>query len=186
MSVERGEGRKEVAVFQRVFAFGLLGVLPVFGATSLTDEGKPRKAAALGAQTRVPTYEEAKAYGLTTLVGCRNGQYVKTVDKGGSAEKAGLKEGDIILALDKNRLFSRDDLADFLRVSKPGSKVEVLVKRAGTFKEETVFLTFDAGAELSDKSVAWQYAGPGQLDVALAAAKKEKKLVLLGLSGADT
>jgi predicted metalloprotease with PDZ domain len=169
-----------------VFAFGLLGVLSVLGGTPLADEAKPKRAAALGAQTRVPTDEEAKAYGLTTLVGCRNGQYLKTVEKGGPAEKAGLKEGDIILALDKNLLFSRDDLADFLRVSKPGSKVEVLVKRAGTFKEEKVSLTLDPGAELSDKGVTWQYAGPGQLAAALAAAKKENKLVLLGLSGADT
>lgn len=46
--------------------------------------------------------------------------------------------------------------------SQPGARVKVLVKRAGTYKEETVTVTLGA-----NKVEDWQYAG-------------------VGLSGADT
>jgi predicted metalloprotease with PDZ domain len=187
----RRKSGKEVSVFKRVFALGVLGVLPVLGSgcpccLSRKDEVKP-KMAALGAETRIPTGDEAKAYGLSKQkVGCTNGQYVKVVEKGGPADKAGLKEGDVLLSLNSNKLYSKDDLADFLRVTKPGAKIEAHVRRAGTFKEEKVTLTLGTGPEVSGKGIIWQHAGLGQLDSALAAAKDEKKLLLVGLSGADT
>jgi serine protease Do len=143
--------------------------------------------ASLGAETRNCTQEDAKAYGLgRQKVGCINGQYVKAVDKDGPADKAGLKEGDVILSLDSNRLYSRDDLLDFLGVTKAEAKVEVLVKRAGTFKEEKVSFTLSTAPGPSGKGIVWQYSGLGQLDAALAIAKKEGKPVVVGLSGADT
>jgi len=178
-------------VFKRVLTLSVIGALPVLGSgcpccSSRADEAKP-KTAAIGAETRIPTGEEAKAYALgKQKVGCTNGQYVKAVEKGGPADKAGLKEGDVLLSLDSNKLYSKDDLADFLRVTKPGTKVEVLVKRAGTFKEEKVTVTLGTGPDPSGKGIMWQYAGLGHLDSALAAAKNDKKLLLVGLSGADT
>jgi serine protease Do len=153
----------------------------------VAGQARGAEAAALGADTRVPTAEEAKTYQLGKLVGKVQGQYVSGVDKGGPAEKAGLKAGDVLLVLDANKVFSRDDLEDFLRVSQPGAQVKVLVKRAGTYKEGTVTVTLGANkVEDKDKHFTWQYAGLGQLDAALAAAKKDGKLVLVGLSGADT
>jgi C-terminal processing protease CtpA/Prc len=153
----------------------------------LAEERTAAKGATLGAQTRVPTADEAKTYQLDKLVGRTQGQYVRSVEKGGPAEKAGLEVGDVLVALDANKVFSRDDIEDFLRVSQPDSKVKVLVKRAGSFKEETVTVTLGATTiEDNDKHFTWQYAGLGQLDAALAAAKKQGKLVLVGLSGADT
>ncbi len=50
-------------------------------------------------------------------------------------------------------------------------------------------MTVSLGAnkvENKDKQFTWQYAGVGQLNAALAAAKKDGKLVLVGLSGAET
>jgi S1-C subfamily serine protease len=153
---------------------------------SLADEAKPKRRASLGAETRTLTADEAKAYGVTRLVGCRNGLFFKAVEKGGPADKAGLGEGDVLLALDANKLFSRDDLADFLRVSEPGTEVVALVKRAPTFKEEKVAVRLGAGPEVRGKGITWQYAGLSQLDSALATAKKNKSLLLIGLSGSDT
>ncbi len=179
-------------MLQRVLAFALLGALPVFVCgcpCCLLVAGQVRGAdvATFGAETRVPTAEQAKTYQLGKLVGKVQGQYVAAVDKGGPAEKAGLKVGDVVLALEANKLFSRDDIEDFLRVVQPGSKVKVVVKRAGTYKEETVTIALGA-TEVEDKGkhLTWQYAGVGQLDAALAADKKNRKLVLVGLSGADT
>jgi len=100
---------------------------------------------------------------------------------------ATLAASDVLLILDANKVFSRDDIEDFLRVSQPGAQVKVLVKRAGTYKEETVTVTLGAKkVEDKDKHFAWQFAGLGQLDAAQAAAKKDGKLVFVGLSGSDT
>jgi predicted metalloprotease with PDZ domain len=171
--------------------FGLLGVLPALGSTfpycsARADEARSKKTAALGAETRAPTASEVEAYQLPRLSGKALGQYVSAVAKDGPAERAGLKVGDVLSALDANQIFSRDDLEDFLRVSEPGAKVQALVKRAGTFKEEKVTVTLGAGREAPTKGLTWRYAGLGQFDAALAAAKREGKFVLVGLSGADT
>jgi S1-C subfamily serine protease len=168
-----------------------LGAVPIFGSgcpcgTSRADDAKP-KMSSLGVETRNCADHDAKTYGLgKQKVGCINGQFVKSVEKDGPADKAGLKEGDVILALDSNKLYSRDDLRDFLSVSKAEAKVDALVKRAGTFKEEKVSLTLGTASGPSAKGITWQRAGLGQIDAALAAAKKEGKPVLVGLSGADT
>jgi membrane-associated protease RseP (regulator of RpoE activity) len=178
-------------MFGRVFPIAFLAAVPIFGSgcpccTSRADDAKP-KMASLSAETRNPTDEEAKTYSLgKQKVGCINGQYVKAVEKGGPADTAGLKEGDVILSLDSNRLYSRDDLLDFLRVAKPEAKVEALVKRAGTFTEQKMPLTLGSGPVVSGKGLIWEHAGLGQLDAALSAAKKDSKRVLVGLSGADT
>jgi serine protease Do len=177
-------------MFRRVFAVAFLGAVPVLGSypccTSRADDAKP-KMASIGAETRNCAEEEAKAYGLGKhKVGCINGQYVKAVEKDGPADKAGLKEGDIILSLDSNKLYSRDDLRDFLSVTKADTRVDVLVKRAGTFKEEKLSFKLGTAPEPSVKGMVWQHSGLRQLDAVLAAAKKGGKPVLVGLSGADT
>jgi S1-C subfamily serine protease len=153
----------------------------------VAGQDRGAEVASLGADTRVPSAEETKTFQLGKLVGKVQGQYVRSVDKDGPADKAGLKPGDVLLVLDANKVFSRDDIEDFLRVSQPGAQVKVLVKRAGTYKEETVTVTLGKkNVDDKDMNFAWQFAGLGQLDPATAAAKKDGKLVLVGLSGADT
>jgi membrane-associated protease RseP (regulator of RpoE activity) len=133
----------------RVFAIALFGAVPILGSgcpccSSAADETKTVQRAALGAETRVPTGDEAKAYQLDKLVGKIQGQYIIAVEKDGPAAKAGLKAGDVLLALDANKVFSRDEIDDLLRVSTPGSKVKALVKRADTHKEENVTVALGA------------------------------------------
>jgi predicted metalloprotease with PDZ domain len=181
---------RRIEVFKRVLAFEAFAVLLAMCGTrpccsSLADEPKPRMAA-LGADSRIPTAEEIKAYGLNRLVECANGQYVTTIHKGATAEKAGIREGDVLLSLNANKLYSGDDLQDFLRVMRPGTIIEARVKRAGNFKQENVTLTLGTGWEKLGQGIVWQYAGPGQLDSAIAAAKNEGRFLLVGLSGADT
>jgi len=175
-------------MLQRMYTVALLGVLFMLAAycpcSLAADEAKT---ATLGADTRVPTADEARRYQLAKLVGRVQGQYVSTVETGGPAAEAGLKAGDLLLALDANKLYSRDDIEDFLRVSLPGAKANVLVKRIGTFKEESIPVTLgEAKAAGDNKQFTWQYAGLGQLDAALGTAKKNGKLLLVGLSGAET
>lgn len=179
-------------MFGRLSFMCLLGLAPIVGGScacrsSAADETKTVKKATLGAETRVPSADDVKLYQLIRLVGKVQGQCVTAMDKSGPAAKAGLKAGDILLALDANRIFSRDDIEDFLRVSQPGAKVQAVVKRAGTFKEELIGVTLgETKVASANQQFTWQYAGLGQLDAALAAANKHRRLVLVGLSGADT
>jgi serine protease Do len=53
------------------------------------------------------------------------GAEIKTVTKESSAEKAGLKKGDIITKIDDKKIENPDDLSAAIREHKPGDKVSV-------------------------------------------------------------
>jgi S1-C subfamily serine protease len=166
-----------------VFAAALTRFLPA-------EDPKPEKvpqAAVLGAGTRAPDASEKAAFKLgDPLAGRVNGQIVDEVTKDGPAAAAGIVAGDAILALDANRLYSNDDLQDFVRAAKPGQKVKVLLRRGESKQEETVEVVLGSAPAPKEAHIEWTFAGPAQLDAALALAKKEGKKVLVGLSGAET
>lgn len=145
------------------------------------------KVATLGASTRAPTKAEVEALGLKFEVRAK-GQVVVEVTKDGAASKAGLVAGDAVVKFEKVEVFSQDDIADFLRASSPGQKVEATVVRAGSRKEEVLLIALGSVDVEAPKSAGlqWQYTSFANLDAALAKAKEEKKLVLVGLSGAET
>lgn len=145
------------------------------------------KVATLGVSTRAPTKEEVKNLGLTFEVRAR-GQIVSKLVKDGAATKAGLMVGDVLVRLGNVEVFSQDDIADVLRVSAPGQKLEASVLRAKTGKEETVEVALGTIEIKAPKQppLAWDFASLANLDAAVANAKKDKKLVLVGLSGAET
>ncbi len=153
----------------------------------VSQDGRPIVVASLGVVTRPATAAEAKEQGLKADK-CVRGQVVTEVAKEGSAVAAGIEPGDVLIQLGKVDLFSGDDLADFLRVSRPGQKVEALLRRAKSAKEETLTITLGSVAIEAPKepALAWQFASLAQLDEALAKAKQENRLVLVGLSGAET
>lgn len=138
----------------------------------------------LGVQTRQPTAAEAKDHDLPKGVRVQ-GQWIVSVAKDGPAARAGLSPGDVILKLDDNRIYSRDALDDFLRVTESGTAVKALVKRTATGKEETIAVTLGERAS-TRRGIAWDFASLEQLDAALARAKKSGKKVLVGISGAET
>jgi len=150
----------------------------------LPQDSTPRKEASLGLETRAPTKAEAKEYSLPGGVKVQ-GQLVESLGAGSPAEKAGIGKGDVILKLNENKIYSRDAFEDFLRVTKPGTEVKILVKRAKTYKEEELKVTLGE-RESKERRISWQYASLEQLDAALAQAKKDGKKVLVGISGAET
>lgn len=158
-----------------------------FGLVVVAEEPPAEKHAVLGAASRSPSKDETKALGLGNAIAGRvNGQVVTEVEKGGPAESAGLKAGDALLALGDNLVYSRDDVDDFLRAAAPGAEVKVRVMRAESKKEETLTVTLGSEKGGAFTGIRWDFAGPGQLDEALAAAKKDGKKVLVGISGAET
>lgn len=69
-----------------------------------------------------------------------DGMYVNEVVKGGGAEAAGLKKGDIIKQVNGQIVINSADLQEQIGRLSPGDKVKLLVKRDGKEKEFTVTL----------------------------------------------
>ncbi len=69
-----------------------------------------------------------------------NGLYVQDVAKGGGAEAAGIKAGDIIKKIDDRTIYSSSDLQEKVARLRPGDKVKLTYKRDGKEKEVTVTL----------------------------------------------
>jgi serine protease Do len=68
------------------------------------------------------------------------GVLIKTVTKGSSAEKAGLKEQDIITKLGDKKITSPEELADAVKSYKPGDEVTINYLRNGKKKAAKVVL----------------------------------------------
>lgn len=165
-----------------------IAALALLACAAFADEPKPEpEAATLGLGSRAASKEEQSAFKLGDAIAGRvNGVVAEDVAADGAAAKAGIGKGDAVLAVDGNRLYSDDDLQDFVRAAKPGQKVKAVVRRAESKKEETVEVTLGAGKAAAATGISWQFAGPAQLDAALALAKKDGKKVLIGISGAET
>ncbi len=162
-------------------------VILVLSATATAQEknqaARPKEAV-LGAGTRAPAPEETREYSLPVATRAQ-GQVVESLEAGAPAEKAGIAKGDVILAFNGSKLYSRDALEDLIRAAKPGSEVRALLKRARTYREEEVTVKLGERAGTRE-GILWGHAGIEHLDAALDQARKEGKPVLVGLSGAET
>ncbi|WP_156306454.1 Do family serine endopeptidase [Sphingobacterium endophyticum] len=68
-----------------------------------------------------------------------NGLYVRDVLKGGAAEAAGIKPGDILTKVEGRTIYGTPDLQEYVARLRPGDKVKITYKREG--KEKDVSLT---------------------------------------------
>ncbi len=78
-----------------------------------------------------------------------NGLYVQNVVKGGAAESAGIKGGDILTKIEGRPIYSSSDLQERIARLRPGDKVKITYKRDG--KEKDVTLTLKAEEESKAK-----------------------------------
>ena len=65
------------------------------------------------------------------------GLRIETVRAGGSAEKAGIKDGDVIIKIDGKNILSIEDYMSVLQELKPGDEVKLSVKRGDSEVELT-------------------------------------------------
>ena len=79
-----------------------------------------------------------------------NGLYVQNVVKGGAAESAGIKGGDIITKIEGRTIYSSSDLQERVARLRPGDKVKITYKRDG--KEKEVALTLKAEEDSKGKA----------------------------------
>ena len=73
-----------------------------------------------------------------------NGVYIVEVSKGGAAEEAGLKQGDVIIAIDGQKITDGASVQEKVNNYHPGEKAVVTYVRDG--KENTTEVTFHAAA----------------------------------------
>jgi serine protease Do len=107
----------------------LMSVVKV-GIKDIDDPGVEVKKAWLGCETQVITRQMAEQLGRTDLTGFR----VTQAYRGGAAEKAGVKVGDLILAVDGEKLTASapehfEELATLIRQYKVGATAELSILR---------------------------------------------------------
>lgn len=83
-----------------------------------------------------------------------NGLYVNSVVKDGAAEKAGIKEGDIIKKVNNEDVNSSAELQVKIALLHPGDKVSLGVLRDGKMKTFELTLKGDEGMKLADNENA--------------------------------
>ena len=93
------------------------------------------------------------------------GALVSNVEKGGPADEAGLRSGDVIRTVDGEPIVSSGDLPALIGQKKPGSRITLDVWRQGEPHEISARLG-DAGEKA--RAVAKNDAGPGQGKLGLA------------------
>lgn len=113
-----------------------------------------------------------------------NGLYVSGLVKGGGAEQAGIKEGDIITKVEGNTVYESSDLQERVARLQPGDKINITILRAGSEKNYAVTLKEDAPAERTaavSKSAAELFNKLGASFQPLNAAQKAKFRVNAGV-----
>jgi serine protease Do len=118
---------------------GLGFAIPIDDARDIVEQlmtsghvsGKP----SMGISVKTVTQQDARYYNIVV------GAYVVTVDQGSSAEKAGLKVGDIIIRLGDTEVTSADTLKMAKKNYKAGETATMVVNRDG--EELTLTIVFD-------------------------------------------
>lgn len=82
----------------------------------------------------------------------KEGVFVQSVTAGSSAEKAGIREGDIIVSFDGKKIGGLEDLYRIIGNSAPGKKVEIEYIRNGKNEKTTIVPDQRPGEEVSVQS----------------------------------
>ena len=121
----------------------------------------------IGVGIQAVTQDLAEAFGLKTP----RGAVITQLEKGQPGEKAGLKVGDIVVALNGQTINSANDLPVKISAMKPGTQAKLTILRDGKEKEVTVTV-----AENPEDSVSPNEAKQtqGKLGVSVRALSEEE------------
>lgn len=90
-------------------------------------------------------YDQQKEQGKELDLGTMEGVYVAKVEEDGSAAEAGLKEGDVITAVDGKKVVKMSELQEYLTNKRPGDKVTITYLRKKAKKTTTLTLKNEQG-----------------------------------------
>lgn len=121
------------------YAIPMSDAMPIIEQLITKEKVDQAQSAFLGIQGQDISSDIASAYNMP------EGVYVYQVVEGSAAEKAGIRQGDIITAIDGKSVTSMSQLKENLAYYKAGDKGKVTFQRLGDgYKEKTVEVTFDA------------------------------------------
>ena len=121
------------------YAIPMSDAMPIINQLIEREKVDESQKAFLGIQGQDISSDVAQAYNMP------EGVYVYQVVEGSAAEKAGIRQGDIITAIDGKTVTSMSQLKENLAYYKAGDKGKVTFQRLGDgYKEKTVKVTFDA------------------------------------------
>ena len=104
----------------------------------------------IGVAIQEVTRELAESFGLSKA----GGALISSVEKGGPAEKAGVRPSDVILKFDGKVVNSSADLPRIVAATKPGNKVSVQLWRKGSTLDVSLVV-----GEIKDEGVVAQRNG---------------------------
>ena len=111
----------------------------------------------LGVEGSALTGNISKEFGVKDT----EGFYINKVNKNSGAEKAGLKEGDIIKKLDNQKIGTFAELSGYINTKRPNDKINVTYVRDGNVKtvpvtlvKNDIIITEFKGLELENLSAA--------------------------------
>ena len=137
----------------------------------LREYGTVQRAVLGIAGTDVTNYIDAqKEKGNEVDLGCVSGIYVNEVTTDGAAAEAGIKTGDVIIAIDGKKIDKFGQLSEYLATHKPGDKVKVTYIREKKSRDVTVTLRNVQGTTSTVESV-----DTDQLGAALRALTQSEK-----------
>ncbi len=153
--------------FGRVGNVGIGFAIPInqakFVMGELVEHGRVRRGL-LGVQIRDLNPLLAEAMGLET----KDGVLISEVMEGRAADKGGVKEEDIVLEINGEKVHDSTELKSIIGRTAPGSKVELLVLRDGDKKRLGVVLEALTEEVLaSARSERGEAVDPGRLGLAL-------------------
>ena len=115
------------------FAIPINIVKPIIESYKNTGDFQEAKIGIYAYDTEVIPYLETG----TNNSSFQEGIYVTEVTKNGSAEKAGVQEGDIITQIDDTKLNTMNDLREYIYTKKPNDEVTLHISR-GKLKKDIV------------------------------------------------
>lgn len=123
---------------------GMGFAIPMATAEPILEELMNQKEVAKNEQAYLGITGQDVTSQYTELYGLPEGIYVSEVSKGSPAEKAGLRKGYIITALNDRAVKTSEQLQERLTQCKAGDKgtITVQVASGGTYQEKTLTVTF--------------------------------------------
>lgn len=100
----------------------------------------------LGLKGQSVSFDVAQTQGLDRPIGV----IVTEVYKGGPADRAGLKRGDLVTMIDDREVYDEKGLKFLAAVNSPGERVRLTVLRGGHMRTKTVTLAPPPGASEAD------------------------------------
>lgn len=139
------------------YAIPISAAIPIIDELMNREELSDSEKGYLGVSAKTVT-DELSQYNIP------NGAYVDEVSKGGAADKAGIKAGDIITCVNNMEITTKESLSEKVNSYRKGTEIEITFKRSsdGEYKENKVKVKLQGSESLDGLSSGSNYPDGSQ------------------------